>query len=286
MININMQDIDNTVYERLLKPLEINCKKNIKKLDKLNIKHTESKGLLIQAFNTVKNAEKNLKQVNFVDANSLLRSALEYIVMAYMIDNDENVYNEFLILSNNDIKFQRKYTVINTLLQEFGKKLNKISPAIFNETTNQERRKLIIELYDILCKYTHASIVVSIFKEVKDENEKEVLRIFFSYNLYLIKIILLDCLRYFTNDNENSISEETIGICILLSLIKLGNFIQIYNINFNKFKKILYYDTINSEFYSFFEKEMEKFKLEVSNAMNEINGNEEIIEKLINEFII
>ena len=286
MININMQDIDNTVYERLLKPLEINCKKNIKKLDKINIKHTESIGMLIQAFNTIKNSEKNLKQFNFVDANSLLRASLEYIVMAYMIETDENVYNEFLILSNNDIKFKRKYTVINTLLQEFGKKLNKISPTIFNETTNRERRKLVIDLYDILCKYTHASIVVSIFKEVKHENEKEVLRIFFSYNLYLIKIILLDCLRYFTNDNENCIGEEIIGICILLSLIKLGNFIQIYNINFDKFKKILYYDTVNSEFFSFFEKEMEKFKSEISKNMNELKGNEDIIEKLINDFII
>lgn len=286
MTNFNIQDIDNTIYERLLKPLETNCEKNIKKLNKLNIEDRESIGLLIQAFDTIKNSEKNLKRYNFVDANFLLRASLEYIVMAYMIDSDANVYNEFLILSNNDIKFQRKYTVINTLLQEFGKKLNKISPTIFNETTNKERRKLIIELYDILCKYTHASIVVSIFKEVKDKNEKEVLRIFFSYNLYLIKIILLDCLRYFTNDNENCIGEETIGICIVLSLIKLGNFIQIYNINFDKFKKILYYDTINIEFYSFFEKEIEKFKLEVSNATNELKGNEEIIEKLINEFII
>ena len=163
MININIQDIDNTVYERLLKPLDTNCKKNIKKLDKLNIKHTESIGLLIQAFNTIKNSEKNLKQFNFVDVNSLLRSSLEYIGLAYMIDTDENVYNEFLILSNNDIKIQRKYTLINTLLQEFGKKLNKIFPIMFNETTNKERRKLLIDLYDILCKYTHASIVVSIF---------------------------------------------------------------------------------------------------------------------------
>ena len=286
MININIQDIDNTVYERLLKPLETNCKKNIKKLDKLNIKHTESIGLLIQAFNTIKNSEKNLKQFNFVDANSLLRSSLEYIVMAYMIDTDENVYNEFLILSNNDIKIQRKYTLINTLLQEFGKKLNKIFPIMFNETTNKERRKLLIDLYDILCKYTHASIVVSIFKEIKDEKEKEVLRIFFSYNLYFVKLILLECLRYFTNDNKSGIEEETLGSCILLSFIKLAKLIRVNNINFQKFKKVLYYDTVNSEYYNFFEKEMEKLKLENSKTMEELKQNENIIEKLINDFII
>ena len=137
-----MQDIDNTVYESLLKPLEVECKKNIKKLDKLNIKHTECVGLLIQAFNTVKNAEKNLKQFNFVDANSLLRASLEYIVMAYMIDADENVYNEFLILSNNDIKFKRKYTVINTLLQEFGKKLN-ITEYSLNSYKNEQEWAIV-----------------------------------------------------------------------------------------------------------------------------------------------
>lgn len=286
MINFNMQDIDKTIYARLLKPLEANCKKNIKKLDKLNIKHTESIGLLIQAFNTIKNSEKNLKQFNFIDANSLLRSSLEYIVMAYMIDTDENVYNEFLILSNNDIKIQRKYTLINTLLQEFGKKLNKISPIMFNETTNKERRKLLIDLYDILCKYTHASIVVSIFKEIKDEKEKEVLRIFFSYNLYFVKLILLECLRYFTNDSKSCIEEETLGFCILLSFTKLAKLIQVNNINFQKFKKFLYYDTVNSEYYSFFEKEMEKLKLENSKTMEELKQNEDIIEKLINDFII
>jgi len=286
MINFSMQDIDNTVYERLLKPLEAECRKNIKKLDKIDIKHTESIGLLIQAFNTIKNSEKNLKQFNFVDANFLLRASLEYIVIAYMIDADENVYNEFLILSNNDVKIERKYTVINTLIQEFAKKLNKISPIIFNETTNKERKKLVIDLYDLLCKYTHASIVVSIFKEIKDEKEKEVLKIILSYNLYLVKFILLDCLRYFINDNKEDIDEDTIGFCILLSIIKIGDIIQKNNIDFAKFKKFLYYDTVNSKFFIFFEKEMEKFKLEVSNAMNDLKGNEDIIEKLISDIII
>jgi len=286
MINFSMQDIDNTVYERLLKPLEAECRKNIKKLDKIDIKHTESIGLLIQAFNTIKNSEKNLKQFNFVDANFLLRASLEYIVIAYMIDADENVYNEFLILSNNDVKIERKYTVINTLIQEFAKKLNKISPIIFNETTNKERKKLVIDLYDLLCKYTNDSIVVSIFKEIKDEKEKEVLKIILSYNLYLVKFILLDCLRYFINDNKEDIDEDTIGFCILLSIIKIGDIIQKNNIDFAKFKKFLYYDTVNSKFFIFFEKEMEKFKLEVSNAMNDLKGNEDIIEKLISDFII
>lgn len=286
MINFNIQDIDKIIDERLLRPLEANCKRNVKKLDKSNIKHTESIGLLIQAFNTIKNSEKNLKQFNFVDANSLLRSSLEYIVMAYMIDVDENVYNEFLILSNNDMRIERKYTIINSLLQDFSKKLNKFSLNMFNEITNKERKKLVIDLYDLLCKYTHASIVVSIFKEIKDKKEKEVLKILLSYNLYLVKLILLDCLRYFTNDNKSDIDEETIGYCLLLSLIKLGNIIQENNINFDKLKNFLYYDTVNSEFYNFFEKEMENMKKDISDNISEFNSNKEVIIKGVKDFII
>ena len=75
----------------------------------------------------LKNSEKNLNKYNFVDSYTLLRASLEYIVMSYMIEVEEKTYNEFLILSNNDIQLKRKFTVPNTLLKKFGKRLNKIS---------------------------------------------------------------------------------------------------------------------------------------------------------------
>ena len=183
------QDIDKAINQKFLKPLDKNCKKSIKKLNISEVQHIETIGLLSQAFDTINNSEKNFKKYNFADACTLLRASLEYIVMAYMIEDDEKTYNEFLILSNNDVKFDRKYTIPNTLLKKFGKSLNKISNELFYDTTNKEREKIITDLYDLLCKYTHASIIVSVFNGIEDENEKEVLRLILNYNLYFIKIV-------------------------------------------------------------------------------------------------
>lgn len=176
MIN-NTQDIDRTITTKFIEPLEKSCKNSVKRLKTSKVKHIESIRLITQAYKTIKNSEKNLNNYNFVDSYTLLRASLEYIVMSYMIEVEEKTYNEFLILSNNDIKLERKYTVINTLLQKFGKRLNQISNNLFADTTVKQREKIIIDLYDILCKYTHASIVVSTFNEIEDKNEQKVVKL-------------------------------------------------------------------------------------------------------------
>lgn len=250
-MELTQENIDKTIKEKFINKLNRNCKKSLKNLEKSNIKHRETLGLLIQASNTIKNASMNLKKYNFVDANSLLRAALEYIIMAIMIEVDDKVFNEFIVLSNNDIQLTRKYTIINTLLHKFAKDLKKISPTLFYDTTNKEREKMITDLYDLLCKYTHASIVVSIFKEITNKKEKEVIRLFMDYNLYFIKIILLDCMRYLNEDKKNYIDEDTIELCMFLNIIKILNIIQNNKMNFQKFINLLYYDSVNSEFYKY-----------------------------------
>ena len=245
----------------------------MKKLEKSNVKHRESLGLLLQASNTIKNANINLKKYNFVDANSLLRATLEYIIMAIMIELDDEVFNEFIVLSNNDIQLTRKHTIINTLLHKFAKHLKEISPTLFYDTTNKEREKMIIDLYDLLCKYSHASLVVSIFKEIKNDKEKEVLKLFMSYNLYFIKLILLDCMKYLNEDKKIYIDEETIGFCILLNIIKILNIIQNEEMNFEKFKNLLYYDSVNNAFYKYSIEGIEKIKEENNEDIIKITKN-------------
>ena len=259
-MELTQENIDKTIKEKFINKLNRNCKKSLKNLEKSNIKHRETLGLLLQSSNTIKNADMNLKKYNFVDANSLLRAALEYMIMAIMIEFDDEVFNEFVVLSNNDIQLTRKYTIINTLLHKFAKHLKKISPTLFYDTTNKEREKLITDLYDLLCKYTHASIVVSIFKEIKNDKEKEVLRLFMDYNLYFIKLMLLDCMRYLNEDKRNYIDEETIGFCIFLNIIKILNIIQNDKMNFEKFINLLYYDSVNNEFYKYIIEGIEKIK--------------------------
>lgn len=284
MIN-NTQDIDRTITTKFIEPLEKSCKNSVKRLKTAKVKHIESIRLINQAYKTIKNSEKNLNKYNFVDAYTLLRASLEYIVMSYMIEVEENTYNEFLILSNNDIKLERKYTVINTLLQKFGKRLNKISNNLFTDTTVKQREKIMVDLYDILCKYTHASIVVSTFNEIKDSNEKEIVRLILSYNFYFIKLILFECLKFLNNDNKEYIDEKTIWLSLFLSIIKLVNLIQTNNIKFDKIKQFFYYDTINSEFYTYYKDGLEKIKKEISESIVEFKGKEIKINQILDEFM-
>lgn len=284
MIN-NTQDIDRTITTKFIEPLEKSCKNSVKRLKTAKVKHIESIRLINQAYKTIKNSEKNLNKYNFVDSYTLLRASLEYIVMSYMIEVEEKTYNEFLILSNNDIQLKRKFTVPNTLLKKFGKRLNKISNNLFTDTTAKQREKIMVDLYDILCKYTHASIVVSTFNEIEDKNERKVVKLILSYNLYLIKLILLDCLKFFNNDDKEYIDEKTIGLFLFLSIIKLVNLIQANNIKFDKIKQFFYYDTINSEFYTYYKEGLEKIKKEISESIVEFKGKENKINQIFEEFM-
>lgn len=284
MIN-NIEDIDRTIKIKFIEPLEKSCKNSVKRLKTAKVKHIESIRLITQAYKTIKNSEKNLNNYNFVDSYTLLRASLEYIVMSYMIEVEEKTYNEFLILSNNDIKLKRKYTVINTLIQKFGKRLNQISNDLFADTTVKQREKIMVDLYDILCKYTHASIVVSTFNEIKGRNEKEIVRLILSYNFYFIKLILLECLKFLNNDNKEYIDEKTIGLSLFLSIIKLVNLIQANNIKFDKIKQFFYYDTINSEFYTYYKEGLEKIKKEISESIVEFKGKENKINQIFEEFM-
>lgn len=284
MIN-NTQDIDRTITTKFIEPLEKSCKNRVKRLKTAKVKHIESIRLINQAYKTIKNSEKNLNKYNFVDSYTLLRASLEYIVMSYIIEVEEKTYNEFLILSNNDIQLKRKFTVPNTLLKKFGKRLNKISNNLFTDTTVKQREKIMVDLYDILCKYTHASIVVSTFNEIEDKNERKVVKLILSYNLYLIKLILLDCLKFFNNDDKEYIDEKTIGLSLFLSIIKLVNLIQANNIKFDKIKQFFYYDTINSEFYTYYKEGLEKIKKEISESIVEFKGKENKINQIFEEFM-
>ena len=284
MIN-NTQDIDRTITTKFIEPLEKSCKNSVKRLKTAKVKHIESIRLINQAYKTIKNSEKNLNKYNFVDSYTLLRASLEYIVMSYMIEVEEKTYNEFLILSNNDIQLKRKFTVPNTLLKKFGKRLNKTSNNLFTDITVKQREKIMVDLYDILCKYTHASIVVSTFNEIEDKNERKVVKLILSYNLYLIKLILLDCLKFFNNDDKEYIDEKTIGLSLFLSIIKLVNLIQANNIKFDKIKQFFYYDTINSEFYTYYKEGLEKIKKEISESIVEFKGKENKINQIFEEFM-
>ena len=144
-MGLTCEGIDKEIKRKFINKLNRNCKNGLIKLEENNVKHRETLGLLNQSYNTIRNAEMNLKKYNFVDANSLLRAALEYMIMAVMIEDDEKIFKEFVILSSIDNQLKRKYTIVNTLICKFAEKIKVIATEIFEESTSKDVQNLFIE---------------------------------------------------------------------------------------------------------------------------------------------
>lgn len=56
--------------------------------------------------------------------------------------------------------------------------------------------------------------------------------------------------------------------------------------NFQKFRKLLYYDSVNNEFYKNIFEDIEKIKEENNEDIIEITENIDIIGKRLNDFLI
>ena len=106
------------------------------------------------------------------------------------------------------------------------------------------------------------------------------------YNLYFIKLMLLDCMRYLNEDKRNYIDEETIGFCIFLNIIKILNIIQNDKMNFEKFINLLYYDSVNNEFYKYIIEGIEKIKEENNENIIKITKNIDIVCQILNDFLV
>ena len=127
--------------------------------------------------------------------------------------------------------------------------------------------------------------MVSVFSTIKNKKEKEALRMLLSYNLYFVKVVLLKCLNYFNIVDRDIIDEEIIGISILLSGIKIYDYIKKNNINFDKFKELFYYETLNNRFYTYNLAGIDKMNKEVSDGMKVFLENESEIDQILKEFI-
>ena len=88
--------IVNAIKRKVIKPIKDGNKENIKKIkNNKKINHQETIGLLLQAYETLNNTEKNLNNYRIVDACVLMRFAFEYIAMGMVIQFDEETFSEF-----------------------------------------------------------------------------------------------------------------------------------------------------------------------------------------------
>ena len=92
-------------------------------------------------------------------------------------------------------------------------------------------------------------------------------------------------MNYFNIVDRDIIDEEIIGISILLSGIKIYDYIKKNNINFDKFKELFYYETLNNRFYTYNLAGIDKMNKEVSDGMKVFLENESEIDQILKEFI-
>lgn len=234
--------------------------KNIKK---------ETINLLNQTNMSLKNVHKLIKNNSIVDANTILRSCFENLIMGMMIYYDENVYSEFINLSIDDTT--RKFTKPQKLRNDFRKVLKLVDKDFFNDFSNNQLKDMLDEFYDKLCFFTHSTLIVNAMVELSKEKHTSLYVFALKQNAYFVELLLYLCLKYL-----NKSTNEPIDI----NYIVLGWFVIMSDINkedttnksIDMIKELLYID-INADYLDKNKDMVELATDELKQLQNLINSN-------------
>ncbi len=231
-------------------------------------KKPETINLLSQTRKTLKNIHKFINSKEVVDANSLLRSAFENLIMGMMINESENTYKEFINLSIDDTT--RQYTKPQKLRNDFRKVLRKLDGDLFIEMSNRNLKDMLDEFYDKMCLFTHSSIVVNAMIEIEKDDDLDIYFIALKQNTYFVEILLYLCLKYLCNYKKDpiDITYIVLGWYVLISDVPKE---KVTSEKKEKLNKLLYAD-FNKEY-------LEKNKENVDFLTEEANKLQEDIQK-------
>lgn len=231
-------------------------------------KRPETINLLNQTRKTLKNVHKFINRKEVVDANSLLRSAFENLIMGMMINESENTYKEFINLSIDDTT--RQYTKPQKLRNDFRKVLRKLDGDLFIEMSNRNLKDMLDEFYDKMCLFTHSSIVVNAMIEIEKDDDLDIYVIALKQNTYFVEMLLYLCLKYLCNYKKNpiDITYVVLGWYVLISDVPKE---KVTPEKMEKLNKLLYAD-FNKEY-------LEKNKENVDFLTEEANKLQEDIQK-------
>ena len=237
-------------------------------------KRPETINLLNQTRKTLKNVHKFINSKEVVDANSLLRSAFENLIMGMMINESENTYKEFINLSIDDTT--RQYTKSQKLRNDFRKVLRKLDGDLFIEMSNRNLKDMLDEFYDKMCLFTHSSMVVNAMIEIEKDDDLDIYFIALKQNTYFVEMLLYLCLKYLCNYKKDPID---------ITYIVLGWYVLISDVpkekvtpeKMEKLNKLLYAD-FNKEY-------LEKNKENVDFLTEEANKLQEDIQKNTTGFV-
>ena len=207
-------------------------------------KRPETVNLLNQTRKTLKNVHKFIKNKEVVDANSLLRSAFENLIMGMMINESEDTYKEFINLSIDDTT--RKLTKPQKLRNDFRKVLRKLDGDLFVEMSNKNLKDLLDEFYDKMCLFTHSTIVVNAMIEIEKDDDLDIYVIALKQNAYFVEMLLYLCLKYLCNYDKDpiDITYGVLGWYVLISDVPKE---KVTPEKMEKLNKLLYAD-FNKEY--------------------------------------
>ena len=237
-------------------------------------KRPETVNLLNQTRKTLNNVHKFIKNKEVVDANSLLRSAFENLIMGMMINENEETYKEFINLSIDDTT--RQYTKPQKLRNDFRKVLRKLDGDLFIEMSNRTLKEMLDEFYDKMCLFTHSSIMVNAMIEIEKDDDLDIYVVALKQNVFFVEILLYLCLKYLCNYKKDpiDITYVVLGWCVLISDIPKEKVIPE---KMEKLKKLLYAD-LNKEY-------LEKNKENVDFLTEEAKKLQEDIQKNSTGFV-
>ncbi len=280
-MKINNNEINRAIRKKFIRPLNDGIKYNVNKLNiEKRVKYKETISLLMQAYATLSSIEYLLNSGRLVDANTLLRSSFEYILVGMMLQFEDNVYNEFINLSIDD-ENARDYTKIQKLINKFKTHLNEISMDLFKDFNRKEKGDMLTELYDKLCKFTHSTLFVTTLAEIKNNDDKEVLKMLNYQNFYFVKVLLFCCLKYFTNDKKHYLYKEDMALSFLFNFFLVGIKLKNSKLTFEKYNNLLYLDD-NVKFFDKYGEYLSKTKELFISLKNDIDNDAFL--KALNEF--
>lgn len=231
-------------------------------------KRPETINLLNQTRKTLKNVHKFINSKEVVDANSLLRSAFENLIMGMMINENENTYKEFINLSIDDKT--RQYTKPQKLRNDFRKVLRKLDGDLFMKMSNRNLKDMLDEFYDKMCLFTHSTIVVNAMIEIEKDDDLDIYVIALKQNVYFVEMLLYLCLKYLCNYKKDPIDSTyvVLGWYVLISDVPKE---KVTPEKMERLNKLLYAD-FNREY-------LEKNKENVDFLTEEVKKLQEDIQK-------
>ena len=267
--------IKKSINNKFIKIINSGIKSNIGVIkEQKPFKHFESSYLIIQSAKSLDQAERLLRGEDFIDSNILVRSSLEYLMMVINIQYHDDAYDEFI---NLNIKYgERDITRPERMISKFKTHLNEISEDFFKQFNGDEKKELFQELYNKLCFFTHGSLYIVAYSNIKTVNVKEIFKYVSLINIYFLKLTIFLSMTYFSRDKEHNLKIENVYYSYLLVILQIAELMKEAKEDIAEIKKYLYIEK-NNEYFEEIEKGNKRVKDFINDNQAFMDDNKDVL---------